>query len=217
MAFRFQKLSQTLKCAFKPVIALIRFWIVTHSYAASFSINMCLEKTSKVFLVKKPSWFMVYETQLKIKIATLWTFFPNYAYVSSFLQTKNLHENEIVQLLYNYKCYKIDQNHFRKPLQSSAKNVKNNYPKTFLSFLTTVQFVTSLNDIFQLYKYQQGGGKFRIWKIFIVPWWSFQFSIILEKSPSCLYLKPIYLAIFSKTLIVTTNINLLENIWYNSK
>ena len=88
---------------------------------------------------------MVYETKLKIKIATLWTFFPNYAYVSSFLQTKNLHENEIVQLLYNYKCYKIDQNHFRKPLQSSAKNVKNNYPKKTCSFLRAIQLVTSLN------------------------------------------------------------------------
>ena len=37
-----------------------------------------------------------------------------------------LHENEIVQLLHNYKCYDVDQSRFRKPLQSSATNVKYN-------------------------------------------------------------------------------------------
>ena len=57
-----------------------------------------------------------------------------------------LHENEIVQLLYNYKCYGVDQSHFRKPLQSSLLNVKNNnYFKETHSFLLAVQFVTSLN------------------------------------------------------------------------
>ena len=34
-----------------------------------------------------------------------------------------LHENEIVHC----KSYGIDQSRFRKPLQSSAKNVENNY------------------------------------------------------------------------------------------
>ena len=58
---------------------------------------------------------------------------------------KFLHENEIVQLLHNYKCYGVEQSHFRKPLKSSAKNVNNNYRKTTRSFLPTVQFVTSLN------------------------------------------------------------------------
>ena len=33
------------------------------------------------------------------------------------------HEKEIVQLLHNYKSYGIDQSPFRKPLQSTAKNV----------------------------------------------------------------------------------------------
>ena len=56
-----------------------------------------------------------------------------------------LHENEIVQLLHIYKCYGIDQSRFRKRLQSSVKNVKNNYLKTNLSFLQIVKFVTSLN------------------------------------------------------------------------
>ena len=41
-----------------------------------------------------------------------------------------LQENEIVQLLHNYKCYGSDQSRFRKPSESSAKNIKNNYPKT---------------------------------------------------------------------------------------
>ena len=38
-----------------------------------------------------------------------------------------LHENGIVQLLHNYKCYSVVISHFRKPLQSCAKKVKNNY------------------------------------------------------------------------------------------
>ena len=56
-----------------------------------------------------------------------------------------LHENEIVQLLHNHKCYGVDQSPFRKPLKSSQKNVKNNYLKTTRSFLPVVKFVTSLN------------------------------------------------------------------------
>ena len=35
-----------------------------------------------------------------------------------------LHENEIVQLLHNHKCSGVDQSRFRKPLQSSHKNIK---------------------------------------------------------------------------------------------
>ena len=58
---------------------------------------------------------------------------------------KLLHENEIVQLLHNYKCYGVDQSHFRKPLQSSAKNVKNNYRKSIRSFLPAIK--TALNTI----------------------------------------------------------------------
>ena len=49
-----------------------------------------------------------------------------------------LHENGIVQLLHNYKCYSVVLSRFRKPLQRSAKKVKNNY-RLFLPF---VQFVT---------------------------------------------------------------------------
>ena len=56
-----------------------------------------------------------------------------------------LHENEIVQLLHNYKCYGVVLSCFKKPLQSSAKKVKSNYPKTTRSFLPVVQFVTTLN------------------------------------------------------------------------
>ena len=37
----------------KPVIALERFGIVTHSYADSLSIKTCLEKTNNFFLTEK--------------------------------------------------------------------------------------------------------------------------------------------------------------------
>ena len=56
-----------------------------------------------------------------------------------------LQENDIVQLLHNYKCYGVEQSHFRKPLKSSAKNVNNSYRKTTRSYLPDVQFVTILN------------------------------------------------------------------------
>ena len=56
-----------------------------------------------------------------------------------------LHEIEIVQLLHNHKYYGVDQSRFAKPLESSAKNIMNNYPKTTRSFLPAVQFVTNLN------------------------------------------------------------------------
>ena len=55
------------------------------------------------------------------------------------------HENETVQLLHNCKCYGVVLSPSRKPLQSSAKKVKKIYPKTTRSFLSVVQFVTSLN------------------------------------------------------------------------
>ena len=58
---------------------------------------------------------------------------------------KLLQENDIVQLLHSYKCYGVEQSHFRKPLKSSAKNVNNSYRKTTRSYLPGVQFVTILN------------------------------------------------------------------------
>ena len=74
----------------------------------------------------------------------------------------------------------------------------------------------SLDDIFQLHKYQvvafinvptirkrqQGSFKFKIWKVLIAKWRSFQFSMRFEKDMSCLHLKEISPAIFSKTLVV---------------
>ena len=73
----------------------------------------------------------------------------------------------------------------------------------------------SLADIVQLHKYQvlafinvlttrkrqQGSGKFRIWKVLMVKWRSFQFSTKFEKNLSRLYLKEISPALF-KTLVV---------------
>ena len=58
---------------------------------------------------------------------------------------KCLHENEIVQVFHNYKCYGVEQRNFRHPLKSSARNVKNNYRKTNRSFLPAVQDITGLN------------------------------------------------------------------------
>ena len=51
---------------------------------------------------------------------------------------KILHENEVVQLRDNYKYYGVEQSYFRKPLKSSATDVKNNYCKIIRSFLLAV-------------------------------------------------------------------------------
>ena len=73
----------------------------------------------------------------------------------------------------------------------------------------------SFADIFQLCKYylltfinvptkhkrQQGSGEFRIWNVLVAKWRSFQFSTKLGKSTSCLHLKEISPAVFSKTLL----------------
>ena len=56
-----------------------------------------------------------------------------------------LHENDILQLLPNYKCYGIEQSSFTKHFNISAKNVNNNYRKTTGSFLPAAQVITSLN------------------------------------------------------------------------
>ena len=42
----------------------------------------------------------------------------------------------------------------------------------------------------------------QIWKVLIVTWWPFQFSMKFEKSLLCLHLKQICPAIFSKTLVL---------------
>ena len=62
----------------KPVIALERFCIITHSYAAYFSIKTCLDKTNSIFNSKTKRIYLnpliVYESKLKIKATSLWTF-----------------------------------------------------------------------------------------------------------------------------------------------
>ena len=87
---------------------------------------------------------IVYESKLKIKVTSLGHFSKS-RLLQQLLTNKDFAYNEIVQLLHNYKCYRVDQSRFRKPSQSSAQNVKNNYPKKTRSLSPDVQFVTSLN------------------------------------------------------------------------
>ena len=56
----------------KPIIPAERFRIATHSYAASFSIKTCLDKTffdSKTKAVYL-NLVIVYESKLKIKVTS---------------------------------------------------------------------------------------------------------------------------------------------------
>ena len=88
---------------------------------------------------------IAYESKLKIKVMSLWIFFKIMFTSAVIYKQKLFHENEVVQLLHNYKCYGVEQSHFRKSLKSSAKNVNNNHRETTRSFLPAVQFVNSLN------------------------------------------------------------------------
>ena len=49
---------------------------------------------------------------------------------------KLLHENKTVRNLENYKCYDVNQDHFRKPSQGSRNVMKNDYPKTTRTLFT---------------------------------------------------------------------------------
>ena len=98
-------------------------------------------KTNAIYL----NPLIAYESKLKIKVTSPWIFFYIMLKLSVIKKQKCLHENEIVQVFHNYKCYGVEQRHFRHPLKSSAKNVKNNYRKTNRSFLPAVQYITGLN------------------------------------------------------------------------
>ena len=56
-----------------------------------------------------------------------------------------LHENEIVQYIWNYKCYDVNQGHFRKPLQSSANIIKISILKLSVHFSWAVQVLATFN------------------------------------------------------------------------
>ena len=62
----------------KPVTVLESFWIVTHSYAASYSIKACLDKTTDIFNTKTRAIYLnpliAYESKLKIKVTSPWKF-----------------------------------------------------------------------------------------------------------------------------------------------
>ena len=54
----------------------------------------------------------VSESSIKIKVRLQWALFVTLLICKERL----LHGNEIVQYLQNYKCYNVNQDHFRKPL-----------------------------------------------------------------------------------------------------
>ena len=59
--------------------------------------------------------------------------FVDFAYISRYLQT-NI---SAWKYLRNCQYSGVNESYFRKPLQSPAKNMKNNYPKITLSFFTS--------------------------------------------------------------------------------
>ena len=76
----------------------------------------------------------VSEGRFELKAISRWTIFRNFCSISSYLQTKTSHENEIAQYLQNYKCQEVNQSHFRKPLQGSTNVKKSYYFKTSHTF-----------------------------------------------------------------------------------
>ena len=79
-------------------------------------------KTKAIYL----NPLIVYERKLKIRVTSPLAYFQIMLMSAVIYKQRLMHEKEIVQLLHNYKFYEVDQSRFRKPLQSSAKNVKNN-------------------------------------------------------------------------------------------
>ena len=69
---------------------------------------------------------------------------------AAFDQQRLLHENEIVQLLHNYKCNGVNQSRLRNPLQSSVKNVRTITLKRTVYFYPLFKVVTSLTSLARL-------------------------------------------------------------------
>ena len=89
----------------------------------------------------------------------------------------------------------------KKPFQFLPKSVKNLFH--WLIFFNIFQYqVLAFINVSITRKRLQGSGKFTIWKVLIVKWWSFQFSTKFEKSISGLHLKEISPSICSKVLVV---------------
>ena len=58
----------------------------------------------------------VSESSINIKVRLHWTFFVILFISAVTCKHRRLHGSEIVQHLQKWKCYNVDQDHFRKPL-----------------------------------------------------------------------------------------------------
>ena len=67
---------------------------------------------------------IVYESKLKIRVKSPWAFFKILFMSAVIYKQRLLHENKIMQLLHNYKCYGVEQSRFRNPLQCFVKNMR---------------------------------------------------------------------------------------------
>ena len=84
----------------------------------------------------------VFESTFKIKVISVLTLSEILLVSAVICKQRILHENEIVQDLQNYNYEDVNQGHFRKPSETSADAMKNNYPKTIFSW--AVQFLPTL-------------------------------------------------------------------------
>ena len=76
--------------------------------------------------------------------------FWNFAMSAVIYKQRFLHKNEVVQCLQNKKYQEVNQSNFRKPLQTSANAIRNNYPKTAHTFfigLSILSYLLRLNVI----------------------------------------------------------------------
>lgn len=69
--------------------------------------------------------------------------FVDFAYISRYLQT-NI---SAWKYLHNCQYSGVNESYFRKPLQSPAKNMKNNYPKTTHLFFTSPPIFKSVKSL----------------------------------------------------------------------
>ena len=109
-----------------------------HCYVASFSIKTCFYEATFYISRNKHSHTKiktVSENLLKINVILRWKFFRILHMSSVICKQKLLHENEVLQYLYNYRYY-VDKRHVRKSLQSSTKSIKIIYPNIACTFFT---------------------------------------------------------------------------------
>ena len=109
------------ECWFAALISMERFRMFKDFFTGLFSIKAFLLNYSRQFLYWVLDAFLqnclsVSESSIKTKFRQHWTLFVIFFTSAVICKQKLLHGSEILQYIQIFKCYNVDQNHFRKDL-----------------------------------------------------------------------------------------------------